>query len=159
MVIFTHVWAQTIAQPPIKPIHCPPLEEPARIEKVVNGVLYDGIDSTALQKEIDSTYAQLKGRWFLYQLQGGWSAPNRTDRQITMTIDELGHAVIVEQNKPLAIFQFKLRRDWQSIYTPIVGRNQSFFLGMTRGLIVEVCQDTLVLNEALGDGLEYVFKR
>ena len=59
----------------------------------------------------------------------------------------------------MAVFKIKLRKIWNTYYSPIEGRKQKFFTGMLRELLVEVCEDTLVLNEYLGDGEGYVFKR
>jgi hypothetical protein len=153
------VWSQVISPPSLKEIHCPPIEMLVSVERVVNGVAYSGIDSTLLRKEVDSIYTHLKGNWSLFQVQGGWGRPKLPNGKINLVIDELGNAVISEQDKELISFQFKLRRDWQAIYSPLEAQSQSFFMKMIRGLIIELCQDTLVLNEARGDGREYVFKR
>lgn len=156
------VHGQATVKSVLEPIHCPPLAMiPMVVERMAKDVKQSDIDSTVIyrEREVASLYTQIKGRWLLYQVQGGWGSPKRSDRKIDMTIDEIGNTVISEKNKQLAVFQFKLRRDWQSIYTPIDGRSQSFFIGMTRGLMIELCQDTLVLNEAIGDGMEYVFRR
>jgi hypothetical protein len=162
-VVFMVVSVSALSQVPspsaLKEIHCPPLPMLVSVEKVVNGVSYSGIDSTLLRREVDSVYTHIKGNWSLFQEQGGWGSPKLPSRKIALVVDELGNAVISENGKQLAVFQFKLRRDWLSIYTPLNGRSQSFFMGMVRGLMVELCQDMLVLNEAIGDGREYVFKR
>jgi hypothetical protein len=153
------IWGQRVAQTPLKPIHCPPLEVPTPVESFIQSKPGSSVDSTRLRRDLDSTYARMKGRWYLFQIQGGWSGPKLPHREVAITIDEVGNAVIAEKEKPLAVFRFKLRKDWMAIHSPLEGRKQSFFIGMTRELIVEVCQDTLVLNEAIGDGMEYVFKR
>ena len=156
------VHGQTTVKSVLESIHCPPLAMiPVVVERMAKDVKQPDIDSTVIyrEREVASLYTQIKGRWLLYQVQGGWGSPKRPDRKIDMSVDEIGNAVISEKHKQLAVFQFKLRRDWQSIYTPVDGRSQSFFIGMTRGLMVELCQDTLILNEAIGDGMEYVFRR
>lgn len=153
------VWGQTVTQPTLKPIHCPYFKRPESVESTVQAPLHSRIDSTILLRELDSVYGQITGRWYLFQIQGGWSGPQLPHREVNITIDRLGNAVISEKNQQLAVFRFKLRKGWQMYSSGIEGRKQSFFSKSINQLNVEVCQDTLVLNEALGDGQEYVFKR
>ena len=153
------VWGQTVAQPPLKTIHCPFFKIPESIESTVQAPLHPRIDSTILSRELDSVYTQLKGRWYLFQIQGGWSGPRLPHREVNITIDRQGNAVISEKNQQLAVFRFKLRKGWQRYSSGIEARKQSFFNKSIYSLDIEVCQDTLVLNEHLGDGLEYVFRR
>ena len=153
------VWGQKVAQPPLKPIHCPPLEVPIPIESFVHTEPGSGVDSTLLRKELDSAYARMKGRWYLFQIQGGWGGPKLPHREVDIMINEFGDAVIAEKNKPLAVFRFRLRKVRTAYHSPIERGKHPFFSDITRELIVEICQDTLVLNQAIGDGLEYVFKR
>ena len=153
------VRGQQAAQPPLKPIHCPPLEMPVSVESFVQVDTLPRVDSTLLRKELSSVYARMQGHWYLFQIQGGWSGPKLPYRKVNITIDGLGNAVIADEDKPLAVFRIKLRKIWNAYYSPIEGRKQKFFTGMLRELVIEVCGDTLVLNEYLGDGQEYVFKR
>ena len=151
--------AQPIERVSRKPIHCQGLEEPPKIDKLVNGVLSSRMDSVALKQETEATYQLMAGRWNLFQVQGGWGGPKEPNRQIELVIDNRGQSSLYEAGKIVGAFAMQLIRNWDSYQSSLNPKGQSLFSQYCRKLDIELCKDTLVLIEGRGDGLEYVFKR
>lgn len=159
MIAFKVSSAQPADQIGRKPIHCQGLNEPPQIGKLINGVISSEIDSLALKREIDSTYQSMSGRWLIVQIQGGWGSPKLPTQPIELTIDNKGQTIIREANKTIGAFNIQLIRNWGGYQSPLNPEGQSLFSQHVHRLDIELCGDTLVLNEGRGDGMEYVFKR
>lgn len=125
----------------------------------MNGVPSSLIDSVALEQQTEATYRSMAGRWSLVQIQGGWGSPKAADRQIELVIDTGGKSTLYAAGKTVGTFAIQLKRQWGGYQSPLNPKNQSLFGQYCHYLDIELCGDTLVLNEGIGDGMEYVFKR
>lgn len=159
LIVFKVGSAQPISQTGRKPIHCQGSRGLPRIDKVVNGVPSSFIDSVAIKQELESTYHSMAGHWSLFQIQGGWGKPKAPTQQIELVIDIRGQSTIYAAGKTLGVFTIQLKRNWGGYQSPLNPKGQSLFGQYCHYLDIELCRDTLVLNESIGDGMEYVFER
>jgi hypothetical protein len=148
-------WCQLEPSNPVIKIDCPPLPD------------LKLIDSTIIRNDVASGYVQLSGHWQWVELRGGWGHITKITRPIYMVINQQGQGRVYENDRYISTYQVQLQRSFNHFYfklvEPIVTqREKPFFqfnqMSNSRGYL-RICEEVLVMGEAMGDGREWAFKR
>ncbi|HLL95933.1 MAG TPA: hypothetical protein VK404_13220 [Spirosoma sp.] len=119
------------------------------------------IDSTIIRNDIASGYVQLSGRWQWVELRGGWGHVTKVTRLVEMMVGQQGQGSIYENGQYRSAYQLKLRRTNNHFYFLLSEKGQPFFnfRNDNQSGYLRVCNEFLIIGEAIGDGREWVFKR
>ncbi len=119
-------------------------------------------DSVGRRRTVDSVTNHLVGRWELIQTNTGWSYPRRPHQFIEMSLNRQGQGAVYGDGVLLARFELTLSRRWGSIWFKINESGKPFFnfrLSPRHYGLVKVCNQALILSDARGDGMSFVFKQ
>lgn len=119
-------------------------------------------DSVGRRATVDSIARHIEGRWELVQISNGWSAPRRPYPFIEMSLNRQGQGAVYGDGVLLARFELTLSRRWSSIWFKINEPGRPFFnfrLGPRHYGLIKVCNQSLALSDARGDGTSFAFKK
>lgn len=120
-------------------------------------------DSSLLKSSVDSIARLMTGRWELLEISGGWGPYHPPARATEMVINQQREGDIYENGVWSAHFKLLLTRRWNSIRFKINEPGTPFFnFGFRQkslGGLLYVCDQKLIISDAMGDGTAYAFRR
>ncbi len=120
-------------------------------------------DSSLLESSVDSIARLMAGRWELLEVSGGWGPNHPPARATEMVLNQLSQGEIYENGVWSAHFELTMTRRWRTIRFKINEPGKPFFnFGFSQkslGGTVRVCDQKLIISDAMGDGIAYAFRR
>ena len=118
------------------------------------------LDSISRQIAVDSALNKASGHWQLVQIRAGWSTPRAPYWRTEMILNQEGKGIIYENGKQTLTYKLGLSIVWNHLRCTITEESKPFFRfhRRTKGTI-RFCDQTLIIDQNLGDGEVFVFKR
>ena len=118
------------------------------------------IDSVSVQIAIDSTAQKASGKWKLIEIAGGWDIARKPNDVIEMKLSPQGQGVISKGEQVLSKFQLTLKPYYGYVRFYLIEQGKQFLHFSPRAVgYLRLCEEILILNQNVGDGYVYVFKR